>query len=362
MIRVCSEFEKEIIKNSKSDVISDTIPEKTSKTVISYIIGTGLGFMIAIPVAFAVKSTDKYLIEFIILFILSLSIGITHFFIKGKAGSRLGKKSLAGNISINGATIIGINPKQKFIIFVEDDLNDFHGRPYRISVPAKDFTGVNPGDRILVVYVENGPYYIMKLNDQTRMLIPQYSNFHINNISYNNSWYPTILPHPNAIFTDVMPRDMTQTEKEEFVNTFYKFKTKNSKEAFLGLFVVMFLICGLISLVLFLSNELSKEFLVIIACIFLGLIAFFMLLFLVVKKSTLKSLNKINHIRRVIMNNNSTVFMGYIPQQNMSVYYNAVNEFPVFNVSYPMMTEKFYYGDILYMYQRGEQNYFIKVK
>ncbi len=362
MKKVCSEFEKEIIKNSKSDVISDTIPEKTSKTVISYIIGTVLGCLIAIPVAFAVKSTDKYLLDFIILFILSVTIGITHFFVKGKAGSRLGKKSLDGNISINGATIIGINPKQKFIIFVEDDLKDFYGRPYRISVPAKEFTGINPGDRIIVVYVDNGPYYIMKLNDHTRMLIPQYSNFDINNISYNNSWYPTILPHPNAIFTDVMPRDMTPSEKTEFVNTFYNYRTKNIKGAFGGVTIAMLILCGLITLIIYLSNELSVESFIIIASIFVVFIIFFALVILFVKKSTVKTLNKIYQVRRVIMNNNSTVFMGYLPQQNMSVYYNAVKEFPVFTVSYPQMTEKFYYGDILYMYQRGEQNYFIKVK
>ena len=362
MKRVCNEFEKEIIKNSKSDVISDTIPEKTSKTVISYIIGTILGFTIAIPVAFAVKSTDKYFIEFIILFILSLTIGITHFFVKGKAGSRLDKKSLDGDISINGATIIGINPKQKFVIFVEDDLKDFYGRPYRISVPAKEFTGINPGDRIIVVYVHNGPYYIMKLNDQTRMLIPQYSNFDINNISYNNSWYPTILPHPNAIFTDVMPRDMTPSEKNEFVNTFYNYKTKNIKGAFVGVSMTMFVIFGLITLIMYLSHELSMDFFIIIASIFVGFIIFFALVILLVKKSTFKTLNKINQVRRVIMNSNNTVFMGYLPQQNMSVYYNAVNEFPVFTVSYPQITEKLYYGDVLYMYQRGEQNYFIKVK
>ncbi len=362
MKRICTEYEKEFIRNNKSDVISDTISEKTSKTVIACIIGVVLGFAIAIPIAFAIKSTDTELVEFIILSIITVTVGITHFIIKGKAGSRLGKKSLDGNISINGATIIGINTKQKFIIFVEDDLKDFHGRPYRISVPVKDFTGINPGDRVIVVYVENGPYYIMKLNEQTRMLITAYSNFDLNNISYTNSWYPTILPHPNAIFTDAMPRDMSLAEKTEFVNTFYNFKTKNIKGVFVGVSIAMLIICGLLTLVLYLSNELSVESFTIIASIFLGMIVFFALIILFVKKSTIKTLNKINQVRRVIMNNNSTVFMGYIPQQNMSVYYNAVNEFPLFNVSYPVITEKFYYGDILYMYQRGEQNYFIKVK
>lgn len=362
MKRICTDREKEIVKNNKLDIISDTISEKTSKTVMAYVIGLVFGFLIAVPIAIAIKSTDTNLIEFIIIMILSASIGFTHFLIKGKAGSRLGKKSLDGNIYINGATIIGINPEQKFIIFVEDDLKDYHGRPYRISVPAKNFEGISPGDRIIVVYVDNGPYYVMKLNEHTRVLISSYSSFDFNYISYNNCWYPTILPHPNAIYTDVMPRDMSQEEKTEFVNTFYNYKTKSIKATFVGVSIVMLILCALIVLVMYLSKELSVEYFIVIASIYIGFIMFFGLVILFIKNSTLNNLNKVNQLRRVIMNSNNIVYIGYLPQQNMSIYYNAIDKFNTFNMSYPQMTEKFYYGDVLYMYQRGEQNYFIKAK
>lgn len=363
MRRICTQSEKEILKLNKQDIISDTINEKNSRTMVAVVLGVIIGFAIGIPLVFVIRSTDVVLNQVILYSILAIAISFMHFIFKGKSSSRMNDKIYDGDIVVSGGTIIGFNPKNKFIMFVEDGIKDSYGRPYRISVPAKKFDGIRGGDRVLIVSITDGPYFIMSLNDQTRDMIPYYSDIDINAVTYNNLWFPVILPHPNAIYLDPQPRWIDQEEREALKVSFSNHNEKTNK-------VLIGFINGCIIFVfamIYIGNLLSLD--ISGAAVFIAPIVMLITVFIISKilvaalrKTNTNNINKVAKVQKVVVKNMKPFIAGIYGQQELVVYANLNGKLMTRNIPNPQLKGAVNYGDLLYMYDTNRMTYFVKIE
>ncbi len=119
-------------------------------------------------------------------------------------------------IDVNGATVIDIDVRDGCFTFVEDDfINPRKHSPYAICYPLDTSKPLklSLGERIMVIRTSKDDYIPMKLNENTRHLIPCQSSWNLENMDFSSF---ERIPHPNITKLEPYPRALTTEEKKSF--------------------------------------------------------------------------------------------------------------------------------------------------
>lgn len=132
---------------------------------------------------------------------------------------------------MNGGTIISYVSYSKdnaWITFVEDDLFGAMGGPCSILYPAESYlNNIVPGERIILVYSQNGAYIPMRVTDRTRGMIPMNPPEYFNTTDWVKA---EKLSHPSVLNLDKTGYLLNEKEVDTFFkkcNSLKSIQTKN---------------------------------------------------------------------------------------------------------------------------------------
>lgn len=239
---------------------------------------------------------------------------------------RNGKGGLPGNhFFVNGAIILNhvVYPKEGAELTVaEDDLKDALGRPVCIRYPVPGNLSVTAGQRILVVYSDNGAYIPMRLTVRTGGMIPSAPPAYF----YQTDWNHTMkLPHPAALRVDRKSYRMNEKETKDFAktcNSLTNIRVKN----WVGIILMSLLILMLFG-ILFIALVAEEVITKASVALALGIVLFLVwgLLTFGTAKAILAGLTrglKRLHYKKKVLFVNSYTNIGYggVPASYLNVY------------------------------------------
>ncbi len=117
---------------------------------------------------------------------------------------------------INGGTIINYvnyNETDAWLTIAEDDLRDIIGNYCCVRYQAPAGLDVKVGERILVVYNEDGVYIPLRVNEQTKQLISMQNPEYFDTVDWDKS---IKIPHPAILELDQAPHLMNEQEVAQF--------------------------------------------------------------------------------------------------------------------------------------------------
>ena len=95
-----------------------------------------------------------------------------------------------GKYWINGATVVRCIGEHKemgqLLMYAEDDLKDVDGELCSLEYYTHQSIDLKYGDRIMIVYCENGAYFPMLINERTRDFVPHCPPEYFHQISWHN--------------------------------------------------------------------------------------------------------------------------------------------------------------------------------
>ena len=312
MKRLCTKQEREVLYKNRGQIIkgmvAPTANERWSDLFI-LIFGTiflaggmlvGLYYFLAVTDQFWILPDGKCRPEVIIcLFIAFWVIEKIMSLIERNREAREFKKR--NDIRINGATIVEINPSGHFS-YMEDDFYDETGRPVILDdlFSNGEVRLEEVGKRILVMYVGESDFRLVKLNEELSGLIPDATaDYPLKEDLYS---YMRV-PHPNMVNIEKTEHDLSESEKTCFADFYVKAVRKDyakmQKVAAIGM-----MICIVILSVLFGSAE--KGYPVLEKCVMYGaaglagLVVFFGLLTIINKKLTRKRAKFVS-VKKVVL-------------------------------------------------------------
>lgn len=361
MRRQCTELEKEILYNNRGDILSGTLEGRHGNGVVPIFIGIVVGAVISIPIAFAMRLTDKYAIEGVMLVCIAIAIaGIQIVFRKIGISRDKNKIFKDQQVDINGATILGINNKDGFFVYVEDDFYDGQGRLQKIAFPVNDPDKIAPGMRIMAVRTSDGSYFLMNVSNETRGFISGYSPVNLSDQNAAQMLSQSMIPHPNAFYMDVNPRLLTQNEKVAFLNNAGSFNAKNDKIGMVC-FSVSIIIIALLTFVILVGSEVITQFryamlwLAGLIVVGVGLIILFKKLLQIRSK---KRFEQDVYVQRVLLISYDFNYIGFSAQAVLRVYEYVNGVMDTQSYLYPVYNEKKPYGTVLYKCTSGNNTYF----
>ena len=281
-------------------------------------------------------------------------------------GTNIDKKSVfkENYVEINGGTILGINYKENYFIYVEDDFFDEDGRLHRITFPLSNLSKLKNGARIIAARTANGLYCIMNVNDETKNLIPAYNSVNLFDANSVNLLSPNVIPHPNAIYLDKVPSQLVPGEKEAFLQ---KYKSFNPKGMKISVILMGIYFCFIFSVIyaLLIYFKVVTEISSIILLLF-AFIAVTILLTLLFRKRVIKNIKKrideATTVQKVLLASYTNESVGNTYQTSMNVYEYADGRIVLNTYIYPQYNEKKPYGTLLYKIVSGKLTYFYSVK
>ncbi len=146
------------------------------------------------------------------------------------------------NFVINGATILHFETRDfrnANLIIAEDDLFDESGRPCSAVCIVSAELHVEIGQRVAVVYCEDGTYALFGLDAQTVNMIPPQPPAYFLDVDWNSA---RVLPHPSALLLDKEAVPTTKEERKQLHRMFNgtkNMKARNIVGVVMGSFVIL---------------------------------------------------------------------------------------------------------------------------
>lgn len=361
MRRQCTEYEKEILYNNRGDILSETFETKHGIGLIPIFLGIILGGVIAYPMVIAIDLKGEFAIKGFVLICITIAVAGVQFIFRNIGSGREKNKIFKYNqVEINGATILGINYKDKCLIYVEDDFYDGQGRLQRISFPVRDCGKLQNGMRMIAARTADGSYFLMRVNDETKNLIPAYCSVNLFDINAVQMFSQSIIPHPNAFYMDVYPRLLNQNEKELFLNNASSFNAKNEK---LGMtcFGIALGIIELFTFLILIGTDIVTGFggvMILLVGLIAGAAGLMHLFRKLLRKQAGKRFNQDVYVQRVLFISHDLAVVGYVTQNSLKVYEYVNGVMTTQNYMYSNYNEKNSYGTVLYKYVCGKNIFF----
>lgn len=256
MKRVCTETEKELLYKNRDQMLDDIFWTATRSNYGSVFVGLVISGIIAlagmlVTAIFLFPGASKltlticmgiiYIIAYVIYFIITSNLKV-----KKEAKAFLKKKDLM----INEATIVEADGAAERFSYIEDDFRDEEGRPIIIDYPScpREITPEDVGKRILIMYDGNSNFQLIRVNEELRSLVKDYSPDYP--LAEDISEYMRV-PHPNMADIDKEGHDLSESEKKKFADLYVRIvrgiSFKMAKTGLVVLFVSLVVICILLN-------------------------------------------------------------------------------------------------------------------
>ena len=218
---------------------------------------------------------------------------------------RSGRTPLPGeHFSVNGGVVLentDWDRGETEIIIAEDDLWDEEGRPVRIAYPALRDTSIVTGQRILLVYCDNGAYIPLRLTAETGAMIAPEPPAYFQEVN----WEATPkLPHPGVLEIDRRSRQMNEEEKQALVRACCALTNSRAKNwvGIILLGVLYLLLLGLLFIFLVAGEVIEEPSAAILAGTLLALMWVGLTMFSArgIHKGMAKSLGKLQYRKKVM--------------------------------------------------------------
>lgn len=124
---------------------------------------------------------------------------------------------------VNGGTVmnyVSYGANDAWLTIAEDDLRDVVGNYCCVRYQAPTGLEIKVGERILLVYNEDGGYVPLKVNAQTSQLISMNNPDYFDTVDWEKS---VKVPHPAILELDQQPRLMNEQEIARFAEKGAKF-------------------------------------------------------------------------------------------------------------------------------------------
>lgn len=353
MRRQCTEYERNVLLNNKKNIISGNTLIRQNVGYGPIILGVVFGIVLSIPIAINMKLESEAAIKgFMIGLIAVMSVIMQGFFRLIISAKNKKTAFLEGNVYINGCTVLGVNYKAGFFVYVEDDFWNSDGKLARISFPLPDNVFLNVGERLVAAIEENGSYYLLKVDNSNANMIPQNCGYNLFDNSNAGILSECVIPHPNSVCLDRYPRSLSPEEKGAILGSNGPINKK--KEVAIGICVAIlyYMITGLVWIVL-VGDEIITDFTVAIIAGVLALLLGIGVIFLSVRlfrKSQRKLFSGDITVQSVMFGGRDTTMVGTAPMDSVKIY-EYVNDNLVLNTyPNPMINGKCDYGTIVYKY------------
>ena len=247
MIRECTEAENRVLKECSGDILiaPETYKRKYYYNTFVIILGMVLGAAAGLLLALWLGEMSDHSVETIIIMcvglVTTLVITIRNLFFNKENG----KNNILGDkFRINGGTIICYSDdagQKAYMIYAEDDRLDTEGKFYCIKYPVKSNLQLHYGDRILLLYCENGAYIPMKVSGRTMNMISNQQPDYF----YKTDWNTVeCLPHPNGVSMDKTMYQMNEHETKKMIRRTTSYKV-NRLLNWIGIPVIPLFILGI---------------------------------------------------------------------------------------------------------------------
>ena len=259
---------------------------------------------------------------------------------------------LEGNVYINGCTVLGINYKAGFFIYVEDDFWNSESRLAQIRFPLPSNVFLNVGERLIAAIEENGSYYLLKVDNSNVNMIPQNCGYNLFDNSNAGILSECVIPHPNSVLLDRYPRSLSPEEKCSILGSSGPVNRKREVAIGICVAILYYTITGLIYIAL-IGGEVITDFTVAGIVGVLALLLGIGVIFLSVRlfrKSQRKMFSGDITVQSVMFGGRDTTMVGTAPIDSVKIY-EYVNDNLVLNTyPNPMVSGKCDYGTIVYKY------------
>lgn len=268
------------------------------------------------------------------------------------------RKKLPGKqFWIAGGTVLEYIPHTEdgpLLVFAEDDFYDADGRHCVMILSAPYLLNIEVGERILLVYNEDGAYMPLRITEVTRGMVSASAPDYIDKVNWKEA---TILPHPAGVELEERSRLLYEEEAKALVKKCNKLKNiQRRNRVGIFLFSVLILMFEALAFVFLVAGEVianPNEALLYIAAAIVFCLILTVLFAKLVLSGKLRGLKKIQYKKKVLFCSTDVTFMnGY--------YERYISVFEVLNgriqlISYPVINNYFLpkktpYGKVLYKY------------
>lgn len=369
MKRICTEDEKKLLFKNRNQLLKG-IYQTASQSKYSRIF-VGLFFSIVTLLAgmyFILEYTNGskwvFWLWFIIAFTIPnviVSIIMNKIRIKKEAKAFLKQE----NLMINGATLVDMDLTLGAMVYIEDDFLDEDGRPYLISYPAatSDLKLEDIGKRMLVMYDSEDSFQLMKVNEELRSLIPNYSEHYPLNMEGEAYQF---VPHPNAVKIDYVGHKLSEEEKETYAKDYVKMVQGEAFKVMKISGVIIFVCIMFLSVMLGLVGDMGvgiETTIPVGLLICLGLVGFILLMRQIGKVNLKRQALKFDYVQEVIFYSYNVNQRGKTVSCELNVYEWAEDHFKLGSYPGGNVSPNTKYGTVIYKYtnQKGA-NIFINKK
>lgn len=348
MKRVCNENERQLLLENRSCILTGIEKLRTGNSIVRVLGCFMVGLVLAIAGCVWIVSlgAPEWLVWVWFFFAIAVPPKILGAIIGNLKAKKRAKSFLnKGQILINGATVIAIDEEEKRFAYVEDDFADENGKPIILDYPALSKELLQGTiNRLLVVYDGPDSFQLMAVNDALKPLIPSASNFDLELMDLTECKH---VPHPNALRIAYEERDLTEGEKETFVEAHVKNMRADAMKVMKICSVVLVVAALVLCVALGYTEEEPVKYLPygVLGCV--GIIVFLYLVSLLGKKN-LKRQARFDAVKEVVFHSylmsqagQTVIAVGY-------VYEWVVDHFEVVPYQNANMSMKTAYGAILY--------------
>lgn len=267
------------------------------------------------------------------------------------------------HFSVNGGVVLQNTEWSRGeaeLLIAEDDLRDEEGRPVRIAYPLLVGAPVVTGQRILLVYCDNGAYIPLRLSAEVEGMIPPEPPAYFQEVNWQDT---PRLPHPAVLQLDRSSLQMNEQEAKTLARTCSS-RTGTKARNWVGvvlLGVLYLMLLGLLFIFLVGSDIIEGQTAGIAVGILL-LLTWAALTFFSAKgllRSVRKSLEKLRYRKKVMFSMTYTAgYMDAASTSYLNVYEIADGELR--QVNYPMQGNVFLpknipYGRVIHKYSRDPE-------
>ncbi len=338
MKRVCTESERELLFKNRKQILEGIYQTAAKSSLSSFLTAIFLAVIAMFIEMYVLNSFVLVLICFV-LFYTAFSRILNEIRIKRTKRTFLRKE----NLMVNGATLVEIESEELFL-YIEDDFSDAEGKPILLEYPSRfsEISQEDIGKRFLVLYDDAGSFQLVRLNNELKGLVPDFSSFYPLTKELNEYCR---LSHPNMKDLNKYGHELLGHDKEDFADLYVKVIQSILFRFSKNFMIVMAVLYTTIGIILsMLENGVSlNHSLAIEAVGLIGLILIFLFMFAISKRVLKRQGMEFVHVKEV-------VFHSCIMKNNLVLVYEwqegqgCLRGYPAGN----SVAEDTAYGSILY--------------
>lgn len=255
MKRLCTEEEKKLLYQNKGQMLQGINWTAARSKLGQVFVGIFLSAFVAIAVTvlIAYLFTLPHIVLIILLLLLMAVCNIVYFIITSNLNVKKEAKAFLKqqNLMVNGATIVAANGEDWFA-YIEDDFVDESGKPIIIEYPSASYEvkKEEAGTRFLVMYDGDSNFQLVRINEELKRMIPEYSAHYPLTEEIESYLY---IPHPNMARIEKEGHELSESEKTSFAELYVKVvqsvSMKMMKTGMKGLVVIAIILCILLNYV-----------------------------------------------------------------------------------------------------------------